>query len=135
MYSGVGAVRVKIGGTTYRLNGSRLIALALAAAVWFALPALLGAHAGAPARRDPAVRLAPSEPATTAYGESSQGTAGLVPGSVVVQRGDTLWGLAVRFAPTTEDPRAWIESLRALNHLNGSVILPGQRLVLPISSR
>jgi len=50
----------------------------------------------------------------------------------VVERGDTLWGLAERFAPTNTDLREYVFRLRQLNELHKSVLIqPGQRLYLP----
>ena len=47
----------------------------------------------------------------------------------VVQRGDTLWAIASeRYAG---DPREGIWKLQQRNHLVGTTISPGQRLVLP----
>ena len=47
----------------------------------------------------------------------------------VVQRGDTLWSIASeRYAG---DPREGIWKLQQRNHLVGTTISPGQRLVLP----
>ncbi len=51
-------------------------------------------------------------------------------GSVVVQRGDTLWSVARGVAPT-RDPRVTVERLRRLNHLPTVQIRPGQRLLIP----
>jgi LysM repeat protein len=46
-----------------------------------------------------------------------------------VQPGDTLWGIAASRYPG--DPRDAIYRIDHRNHLGGSVIVPGQRLVLP----
>lgn len=51
-------------------------------------------------------------------------------GSVVVQRGDTLWSVARGVAPSN-DPRVTVERLRRLNHLPTAELRPGQRLLLP----
>ncbi|HEY0486291.1 MAG TPA: LysM peptidoglycan-binding domain-containing protein [Mycobacteriales bacterium] len=50
--------------------------------------------------------------------------------TVVVQSGDTLWGIATRVDPHG-DPRATMAELRRLNGLSGSTIEAGQELVLP----
>jgi LysM repeat protein len=46
-----------------------------------------------------------------------------------VKPGDTLWSIAVRYY--AGDPRDAIDRVGHRNHLRGSVIVPGQRLVLP----
>ena len=50
--------------------------------------------------------------------------------SAVVQEGDTLWSFAGRNAPS-DNPFATIDEIRRLNGLDGYVIHPGQRLILP----
>jgi LysM repeat protein len=51
--------------------------------------------------------------------------------TAVVQPDDTLWSFAARNAPSTT-PYATIDEIRRLNHLDGYVIHPGQRLLLPL---
>jgi nucleoid-associated protein YgaU len=51
-------------------------------------------------------------------------------GSVVVQPGDTLWGVAVRADPRA-DPRVTIERIVELNGMPDATVRPGQRLRLP----
>ena len=46
-----------------------------------------------------------------------------------VKRGDTLWSIAT--AHYAGDPRDAIYRIDRRNHLGGSLIVPGQRLVLP----
>ena len=46
-----------------------------------------------------------------------------------VKPGDTLWTIAAR--RYAGDPRDAIYRIARQNHLSGSVIVPGQRLVLP----
>lgn len=50
--------------------------------------------------------------------------------SVVVRPGDTLWNIASRHAPGA-DRRETIKEIRRLNHLDGSSVEVGQKLVLP----
>jgi nucleoid-associated protein YgaU len=50
--------------------------------------------------------------------------------AVVVHRGDTLWSIARRVAPTA-DPRVVVDRLVRANHLSGSSVRIGQRIVVP----
>lgn len=47
----------------------------------------------------------------------------------VVQPSDTLWSIAAEHYPG--DPREGIWTLQHVNHLRTTVLVPGQRLVLP----
>ncbi len=51
---------------------------------------------------------------------------------VTVEKGQTLWEIALRVAPR-DDPRDTVDRIRALNGLGTSTaaVLPGQRLVVP----
>ncbi len=49
--------------------------------------------------------------------------------SYVVQPSDTLWSIAAKHYPG--DPREGIWNLQHRNHLHGTMLVPGQRLVLP----
>lgn len=66
--------------------------------------------------------------AVLAFGTS--GGAAPPPRPVQVQRGDTLWSLADRYA-ATRDPVTAVERIRRLNCLSGYDIYPGQRLLIP----
>jgi nucleoid-associated protein YgaU len=46
-----------------------------------------------------------------------------------VKRGDTLWGIAARHY--AGDPRDAVYRIGRRNHLAGSLLVPGQRLILP----
>ena len=46
----------------------------------------------------------------------------------VVKRTDTLWSIA---APRYSDPRAGVWKIRERNHLKGTLIVPGEILILP----
>jgi nucleoid-associated protein YgaU len=46
-----------------------------------------------------------------------------------VKRGDTLWGIAARHY--AGDQRDAVYRIGRRNHLAGSLLVPGQRLVLP----
>jgi LysM repeat protein len=51
------------------------------------------------------------------------------PVGYVVQPTDTLWSIAAKHYPG--DPREAIWRLQKRNHLAGTTLVPGQRLVLP----
>ena len=50
----------------------------------------------------------------------------------VVGSGETIWGLAQRFAPD-QDARRFVYEVIELNDLRQPALLPGQRLLLPAS--
>lgn len=52
------------------------------------------------------------------------------PRAVVVEAGDTLWGIAGRYAPDGIDRRAYVDALIELNELPG-MPRAGQRIELP----
>ena len=52
------------------------------------------------------------------------------PATVVVQPGDTLWGIATDLAPA-ERPERVVQLLRAANGLGSGVLQPGRELVVP----
>jgi LysM repeat protein len=51
------------------------------------------------------------------------------PSRYVVKPTDTLWSIATRHY--AGDPRAGVWKLQQRNHLQGTTLVPGQRLVLP----
>jgi LysM repeat protein len=51
------------------------------------------------------------------------------PGTYVVRPYDTLWSIAT--AHYAGDPREGVWELQRRNHLRGTTLVPGQRLVLP----
>lgn len=55
------------------------------------------------------------------------------PAVVVVQQGDTLWTLARAYGRPTADPRQTVSRIREANHLAGSLIRPGEVLLVPQS--
>ena len=52
------------------------------------------------------------------------------PRAVTVHAGDTLWGLAERYAPEGVDPRAYVDLLEEANELSGG-LRAGMRIRLP----
>lgn len=57
--------------------------------------------------------------------------AGAANGHVVVQPGQSLWSIARSLAPQA-DTRATVAAIVELNGLDGSVVHPGQSLVVPV---
>ncbi|HJN14566.1 MAG TPA: LysM peptidoglycan-binding domain-containing protein [Armatimonadota bacterium] len=53
--------------------------------------------------------------------------------SVSVAHGDTLWKLARTHGPDNADPRRTISRITRLNHLDDSIIRPGDVLLIPTS--
>lgn len=66
------------------------------------------------------------------FAHVAQGTAPAGYETVVVQRGDTLWGLAAQRYPG-EDVRQKVEEIERVNSLNGPGLQTGQTLKLPTS--
>lgn len=52
------------------------------------------------------------------------------PETVVLQPGETLWDVAVDFAPSHVDPRVYVDTLQDLNHITGAP-RAGMQLQLP----
>ena len=67
--------------------------------------------------------------ATGPDGSAPASTPG-APRAVVVQPGQTLWGVAERYAPDGIDPRAYVDALSRLNELDGA-LMAGARIRLP----
>jgi len=57
----------------------------------------------------------------------------LPPARVLVQEGDTLWRLAHDYGPAHSDPRRTVSRIREANNLHGSLITPGEVLLIPQS--
>lgn len=51
--------------------------------------------------------------------------------SLIVERGDTLWKIAVNYGPDSIDTRDYIDELKRFNRLESSSIFEGQILYLP----
>ena len=65
--------------------------------------------------------------------QASSAHASVTTSTVIVQPGQTMWGLAERIAPN-DDPRETIARIADLNGLAGdaaATVYPGQRLVIP----
>ena len=54
------------------------------------------------------------------------------PSVVVVQAGETLWGIAQEVAPGS-DPRGVVHQIRRMNDLGTAPIVPGQSIVVPVA--
>ncbi|WP_436236951.1 LysM peptidoglycan-binding domain-containing protein [Paenibacillus sp. LjRoot153] len=50
---------------------------------------------------------------------------------IVIQSGDTLWGIADTHKKKGENTRSYVEKLKAFNHLTSSSLQEGQVLLLP----
>jgi len=68
--------------------------------------------------------------ATGPEGVATAGAERSAPRTVSIRPGDTLWGVAARFAPEGSDLRAYVAALDELNGIEGP-IHPGMRLKLP----
>ncbi len=75
--------------------------------------------------------LANAVGATGATGTDDSGAA-VEYGTHLVIAGDTLWDIATEHTAPGEDVRRVVFDIQRLNGLNGSVILPGQVLQVPI---
>jgi LysM repeat protein len=65
------------------------------------------------------------------FARSMGGPAGSpAPARVVVGPGDTLWDLANEYGPPDADLRQVVQGIRETNGLNGSLIRPGQVLLI-----
>ncbi|GAA3758876.1 LysM peptidoglycan-binding domain-containing protein [Microbacterium kribbense] len=51
--------------------------------------------------------------------------------TVTVVAGDSLWSIAQRVAPGA-DPRDVVDAIVSLNALEGAVLVPGEKLALPV---
>ncbi len=50
---------------------------------------------------------------------------------IVVQSGQTLWGIAIGLRPD-RDPRQTIDEIMAINKLTDAGVMSGQRLLVPV---
>ena len=108
--AGVRLTRTGVPRAAVRLTrrGRLLVLLALVAVVLLAFT--LGRSASSQA-------ASPGAPATP-YAQTT------------VHEGESLWAVAMRVAPG-HDPRAVVQELRELNHLDNAAVRTGQQLLLP----
>jgi LysM repeat protein len=52
--------------------------------------------------------------------------------TVVVKKGDSLWKIAEKYDNNKMDLRQYIYIIEKYNHLDNSVLQPGQRIILPV---
>lgn len=48
----------------------------------------------------------------------------------IVERGDSLWSISAEFCPDSMNRQDWIAMVRERNGITGSLIRPGQRIVV-----
>ena len=65
-----------------------------------------------------------------ASGSDSQAPSSRAAQVVVVQAGETLWGIAREVAPGS-DPRGVVRQIRQMNDLGTTPVVPGQSIVVP----
>ena len=66
-----------------------------------------------------------------ASGSMSEASKSPTPQVVVVQAGETLWGIAREVAPGS-DPRGVVRQIRQMNDLGTIPVVPGQSIVVPV---
>ncbi|MBR94741.1 MAG: peptidoglycan-binding protein [Micrococcales bacterium] len=66
-----------------------------------------------------------------ASGSDSQASNSPAEQVVVVQAGETLWGIAREVAPGS-DPRGVVRQIRQMNDLGTTPVVPGQSIVVPV---
>ena len=66
-----------------------------------------------------------------ASGSDSQAPSSRVAQVVVVQAGETLWGIAREVAPGS-DPRGVVRQIRQMNDLGTTPVVAGQSIVVPV---
>lgn len=47
-----------------------------------------------------------------------------------VRSGDSLWSISGEYCPDSVDRQAWIDKVRRMNDIDGSIIYPGQVLTI-----
>ena len=65
---------------------------------------------------------------------SAEVEAGPAPVTYTVKPGDTLWEIASDMTAEGDDVRVLVQEVRRLNDLSTSLIMPGQKLALPVLS-
>lgn len=69
--------------------------------------------------------------AAVALYAGTRAEAGQPHGSYTVAPGDTLWSVAIKHYPPSEDPRVAVEAVRKVNGIEDYRIRPGERLEIP----
>lgn len=54
--------------------------------------------------------------------------------SCIIQEGDSLWSMALTYAPEEMEISQYIQEVRQVNHLKTNQIISGEALILPIYS-
>jgi cell division protein YceG involved in septum cleavage len=52
--------------------------------------------------------------------------------SYTIQEGDSLWSMAMEYAPEEMDLSTYIQEVRQVNHLKTNTIISGESIILPI---
>ena len=117
-YSYQGPVKSSKSLHTSRVRIAKVLVLLAFFTLSFLFGAFIQAYASDEEPIHASVEAAPIEPAYVAYS---------------VEPGDTLWSIAKVHLPKDTDIREFIHDIKAMNHLNTSVLQVGQTLQIPIS--
>ena len=52
--------------------------------------------------------------------------------SIQIEEGDTLWDLAARYKPSSEDITHYMQRIRKVNHLTDSCLIAEEYLIIPL---
>lgn len=53
---------------------------------------------------------------------------------VIVEKGDTIWDISLKYTPKNKDVRKTVYEIRKLNNIENPIILPGQIIKIPIDN-